>query len=176
MGADAKRSVAWVTLPELPERAACSEPCGLQHAVWEATPPPRQSGLSQCVCSGWGSVRSQAGGIGLRGPGVSCCLCPPGCWADRALMGEFGVWRPPLELSEQWETCQAWPRWPWRQSPLPRRPSAGASQAAQVQQPAQHRGPRPTGLQSGAQGPASLPGHGSLCFPAGQPCRGWSPP
>lgn len=62
MGADTG-SVAWVTLPALPERAACSEPCGLQHAVWEATPPPRQSRLSQCVCSGWGSVRSQAGGI-----------------------------------------------------------------------------------------------------------------
>lgn len=68
-------------------------------------------------------------------------------------MGEFGVWRPPLELSEQWETCQAWPRWPWRQSPSPRRPSAGASPAAQVQQPAQHRGPRPARLQSGARGP-----------------------
>lgn len=66
MGADAG-SVAWVTLPALPERAACSEPCGLQHAVWEATPPPRQSRLSQCVCSGWGSVRSQAGGIWAEG-------------------------------------------------------------------------------------------------------------
>lgn len=151
-------------------RVACSTPCGRPRL------PPGRAACPSVSALGGAPCAARQEESELRGPGVSCCVCPPGCWADRALMGEFGVWRPPLELSEQWETCQAWPRWPWRQSPSPRRPSAGASPAAQVQQPAQHRGPRPAGLQSGARGPASLPGHGSLCFPAGQPCRGWSPP
>lgn len=34
-------------------------------------------------------------------------------------MGKIGVWRPPLGLREQWEACQAGPKWPWGQIPSP---------------------------------------------------------
>ena len=95
MGADARRSMAWVTLP--PRTAA-------PHSV---------SALGRAPCA----ARQEE--AGLRGLSVSCCLCPPGCWADCALMGKIGVWRPPLGLREQWEACQAGPKWPWGQIPSP---------------------------------------------------------
>lgn len=53
--------------------------------------------------------------------------------------------------------------------------TAGGSHVVPSAAATQHRGPSPARLQLGAWGLTGLPGHISLCFPAGQPCRGWSP-
>ena len=111
--------MAWVPLPVRPEclpaasRAACSPLCGR---------PRLLPGTAACHgVSALGGAPCLAGQeeAGLRGSSVSCCLCPPGCWADCALTGKIGVWRPPLGLGEQWEACQAGPKWPWGQIPSP---------------------------------------------------------